>query len=89
MFGGRCDLHQLQLCKLKWEFFLKNCTVTKIFGVTTIYIVIFSMLLKTGCRFNSFKILMLNIILSDMQINLSYLLLWLLCIDRQGHIQIF
>ncbi len=58
-------------------------------GVATIYSDILSVTQKTGYRFNSFEILMLNVTLSDMQRNLSYLLLWLLCIDRQGHIQIF
>ncbi len=56
-------------------------------GVATIYSDILNVTQKTGYRFNSFEILMLNVTLSDMQ-NKS-VLLWLLCIDRQGHIQIF
>ncbi len=58
-------------------------------GVATIYSDILQVTQKTGYRFDSFEILMLNVKLSDSKINLSYLLLWLLCIDRQGHIQIF
>ncbi len=36
-------------------------------GVATIYSVIFNVTQKTGYRFNSFEILMLNFTLSDMQ----------------------
>ncbi len=53
-------------------------------GIATIHSDILNVTQKTGYRFNSFEILLLNVTLSDMQINLSYLLLWLLCIDRQG-----
>ncbi len=54
------------------------------------YIVIFSMLLRkqdTGLTHSKYLCLMLHCQIC--KINLSYLLLWLLCIDRQGHIQIF
>ncbi len=54
------------------------------------YIVIFSMLLRkqdTGLTHSKYLCLMLHC--QIYKINLSYLLLWLLCIDRQGHIQIF
>ncbi len=54
-------------------------------GVSTIYSDILNVTQKTGYRFDSFEILMLNCQIS--KINLSYL--WLLCTDRQGHIQIF
>ncbi len=58
-------------------------------GVTTIYSDILNVIQKTGYRFNSFEILLLNVTLSDMQ-NKSVLSLALaMCIDRQGHIQIF
>ncbi len=57
-------------------------------GGTTIYSDILNVTQKTGFRFNSFEILMLNVTLSYMQ-NKSVLSLWLLCIDHQGHIQIF
>ncbi len=54
------------------------------------YIVILSMLLRkqdTGLTHSKYLCLMLHCQIS--KINLSYLLLWLLCIDRQGHTQIF
>ncbi len=54
------------------------------------YIVIFSMLLRkqdTGLTHSKYLCLMLHCQICKR--NLSYLLLWLLCIDRQGHIQIF
>ncbi len=53
------------------------------------YIVIFSMLLRkqdTGLTHLKYLCSMLNCQIS--KINLSYPLLWLLCTDRQGHIQI-
>ncbi len=56
-------------------------------GVATIYSDILNVTQKTGYMFNSFEILLLNVTLSDLQN--KYLLLWLLCIDRQGHLQIF
>ncbi len=58
-------------------------------GVATIYSDILNVTQKTGYRFDSFEILMLMLNCQISKINLSYRLLWLLCIDRQGHIQIF
>ncbi len=58
-------------------------------GVTTIYSDIRNVTQKTGYRFNSSKYLCLKLHCQICKINLSYLLLWLLCIYRQGHIQIF
>ncbi len=58
-------------------------------GVSQQYIVIFSMLLgkqDTGLTHSKYFCLMLHCQICKR--NLSYLLLWLLCIDRQGHIQI-
>ncbi len=54
------------------------------------YIVIFSMLLRkqdTGLTHSKLLCLMLHCQICKR--NLSYLLLWLLCIDRKEHIQIF
>ncbi len=56
-------------------------------GVATIYSDILNVTQKTGYRFNSFEILLLNVTLSDMQ-KKSVLSLALATIDRQGHIQI-
>ncbi len=58
-------------------------------AVSQQYIVIFSVLLRkqdTGLTHSKYLCLMLHCQIC--KINLSYLLLWLLCIDRQGHIQI-
>ncbi len=58
-------------------------------GVATIYSDILNVTQKkdTGLTHSKYLCSMLNCQIS--KINLSYLLLWLLCIDRQGHIQIF
>ncbi len=56
-------------------------------GVATIYSDILNVTQDTGLTHSKYLCSMLNCQIS--KINLSYLLLWLLCIDRQGHIQIF
>ncbi len=59
-------------------------------AVSRQYIVIFSMLLRkqdTGLTHSKYLCLMLHCQICKR--NISYFLHWLLCIDRQGHIQIF
>ncbi len=58
-------------------------------GVATIYSDILNVTQKTGYRLTHSKYLCLMLNCQISKINLSYRLLWLLCIDRQGHIQIF
>ncbi len=56
-------------------------------GVATIYSDILNVTQKTGLAYSKYLCLMLHC--QIFKINLSYLLLRLLCIDRQGHIHIF
>ncbi len=58
-------------------------------GVATIYSDILNVTPKTGYRFNSFKILMLNVTLSNMQNKYVLSLALATVYRREGHIQIF